>query len=94
MKVHSFRPLTLGDGIKYIVQFNCGTYSNYGSIKCIPEGPPPGQLRSGMIFFVRNPLPSGTNYCLISPGVGQWVGALFTQRFWFCLSKMVAWLEL
>ena len=28
---------------------------------------------------MRNPLPSGTNYCLISlgVGVGQWVGALF-----------------
>ena len=44
---------------------------------------------------MRNPLPSGTNYCLISLGVevGQWVGALFMQRFWFCLSKMFACLS-
>ena len=27
----------------------------YGSIKCIPEGPPPGQLRSGMIFCAKFP---------------------------------------
>ena len=26
MKVHSCRPVTLGDGIEYIVQFNCSTY--------------------------------------------------------------------
>ena len=60
-----------------------------------PRVPPPGQLRSGMIFFLRNPLPSGTNYCLISlgVGVGQWVGALFMRRFSFCLSKMVACLS-
>ena len=31
-----------------------------GSIKCIPKGPP----RVGDDFFVRNPLPSGTNYIL------------------------------
>ena len=26
VKVHSCKPVTLGHGIKYIVQFNCGTY--------------------------------------------------------------------
>ena len=48
---------------------------------------PPGNLGQGW-FFVRNPLPSGTNYCLISlrVKVGQWVWALFMQRFWFCFS--------
>ena len=31
----------------------------YGSIKCIPEGPPPGQLRSGIIFLSEIPYPRG-----------------------------------
>ena len=31
-----------------------GSYHN-GSIKCIPEGPPFGQLRSGMIFLCEIP---------------------------------------
>ena len=60
-----------------------------------PKVLPPGNLGRGWFFFLRNPLPSGTNYCLISlgVGVGQWVGALFMQRFWFYLSKMVACLS-
>ena len=33
--------------------------ANYGSIKCIPEGPPPRQLRSGMIFLCEIPYPQG-----------------------------------
>ena len=63
-----------------------------GSIKCIPEGPPPGQLRSGMIFCAKSPT-LGDKLLSNFPRVGQWVGALFMQRFWFCLSKMVACLS-
>ena len=33
--------------------------ATYGSIKCIPEGPPPGQFRSGMIFLCEIPYPRG-----------------------------------
>ena len=39
MKVHSCRPVTLGDAIEYIVQFNCCTYEekslNFNSGFCM-----------------------------------------------------------
>ena len=53
--------------IDYIFLPNClqdkiifaRTFDFNGSIKCIPEGPPPGQFRSGMIFLCEIPYPRG-----------------------------------
>ena len=38
---------------------NVPSLGSNGSIKYIPEGPPPGQLRSGMIFLCEIPYPRG-----------------------------------
>ena len=35
--------------------FETALITCYGSIKCIPEGPSPGQHRSGMIFCAKSP---------------------------------------
>ena len=57
-----------------------------------PRVPPPGNLGRGWFFCAKSPT-LGDKLLSNFPRVGQWVGDLFMQRFWFCLSKMVACLS-